>query len=370
MECVSWRRFLEMDDCLELVTREKPQMTDRKGMKSGWVHSPWEVCQSSARAVQSKRRLFLFFRIIKTLLTFSFKRLRRSLTSACCSFQHVKSTLLVFLHGCSVVTFCGSFSRVFSQFLKVVVNLPPSWMSMKLCLLNPFFKHWSENRVPRCKGDLGTVRAGGKETDERFLLLLQGTRGQFITEKMGGDPDRTSYEPDCHRSKISSWFTLLPISYSSSRHPTLPSSITLSIHSSFLLSSSLYVHPSISWYSHSVLTRAQRWVGAYIITVRGSLVELIFFDFICKRWKQMLHKFKVNWSSYLGFNLLILALSFYTKEFFSMFLCYLLAWFYLQLLIFQLFLSLLWHNTPHLFFSRDCQCHRPPLPLPPSCSPC
>lgn len=35
MECVSWRRFLEMDDCLELVTREKPQMTDRKGMKSG-----------------------------------------------------------------------------------------------------------------------------------------------------------------------------------------------------------------------------------------------------------------------------------------------------------------------------------------------
>lgn len=47
MECVSWRRFLEMDDCLEMVTRETPQTTDGEGMKSRRADSPGEVCQAS-----------------------------------------------------------------------------------------------------------------------------------------------------------------------------------------------------------------------------------------------------------------------------------------------------------------------------------
>lgn len=41
------RRFLETDDCLDMVTRETPQTTDGEGMKSRGADSPGEVCQAS-----------------------------------------------------------------------------------------------------------------------------------------------------------------------------------------------------------------------------------------------------------------------------------------------------------------------------------
>lgn len=170
-----------------MVTRETPQTTDGEGMKSRGAEWPAGVCQAS----EASADLIL-------LSSGPIDQPSGTRVEAQNVAHFLKSAPQLPSSGCLLRSRRGNVHRQMES------TFPKFWSLSLLLLLTSFFRPWSENGPPQCEGDPGTARTAGKETDERFLFLLRGSGEQFITKEARGDPDRSSYQPGCTESRISS----------------------------------------------------------------------------------------------------------------------------------------------------------------------